>query len=172
MESVRARVPDLIRFIAAVFALNKCLVRTAYFLKHFMSVHHKSDNWVQELAADNTIKGQFLWGEHPNPDLVRVPVVPLTTGGASLGDGSESRKRGRDRGSGNRRERRQNGGQAKTTKKFTSNKFCRSRTNPASVCTHDPCIYSHECASCGQDHPASQCPAFDVAKAKAAARNR
>ena len=168
--------PDLIRFIAAVFALNKCLVRTAYFLKHFMSVHHKSDNWVQELAADNTIKGQFLWGEHPNPDMVRIPVVPLAVGGASSGGGSrehsDSRKRGRDRGG---RDRRQTGGPGPRAHKAftgTSNKFCRSRTNPAVTCTHNPCIFSHECASCGLDHPASQCPAFDAVKAKAAARNR
>ena len=35
---------------------------------------------------------------------------------------------------------------------------CYSRSDVAvGVCGHNPCIYGHDCATCGADHPAAEC---------------
>ncbi len=44
---------------------------------------------------------------------------------------------------------------------------CFSRSDPESVgCNYDNCIFSHACASCGEDHMARDCPSWDVSKTR------
>jgi hypothetical protein len=50
----------------------------------------------------------------------------------------------------------------------SSDKPCKSRCDPGFTCTYQDCVFSHACVSCGQNHPASACSSWDVAKGAAA----
>jgi hypothetical protein len=129
-----------------------------------MSEHSQADNWPAILLADNTIKGQFLWGEHPDPDLLYVPVVPLRSRGESQHRrGSGGQQHG---GSGKRKKSSRGRGGGKGGRGSSRSAYCRSRVFLASMCSYTPCQYNHSCACCGKDHPATDCPVYDLAKAK------
>ena len=44
---------------------------------------------------------------------------------------------------------------------------CFSRSDPSSAgCRYTDCIFSHTCASCGEDHAASACPSWEPPKTR------
>ena len=70
---------------------------------------------------------------------------------------------GRDRGNDRRDSHRQNGGSNRS-----SPGPCFSRTDPAvGDCRYHRCRFSHECGTCGENHPAAACPKWDPARTRA-----
>jgi hypothetical protein len=168
-------VPDLISFIAAVFAISRCPVRVSFYLKHFMAEYHAEVDWTSLLLAETELKGSYIWSStHPGPELEYAwwPGKPkrsrVAARQAPAALPMEQRPRGkrgqRAGGSGN------SAGGRKRTK---SAKACNSRKSVAGVCARgEACHFSHDCMSCGANHAASSCPSWDQSRVDAALRRQ
>jgi hypothetical protein len=172
---VRALLPDRRAFFRAVMLLvNFRPVSVARFTVEFIRKYVEEESWMPLLRSDAVMVQTYL-----------EKVVEPTSGRIrSMGNGPYSRSR-----SGTpTRPPRQPASRAYPGRRATlserprksagvppsyppapskSGKFCFSRVKLGSKCVHNPCRFSHSCASCndGKDHTADACPSFDAARA-------
>jgi hypothetical protein len=118
--------------------------------------------WVDR-AKDESMHLQmaFLNVQAPSSTADRTDPTPRANQTGRKKDNADKRKAGQGGNRGNRDKR--NRGNP-PTRKYKD--VCFSRSSLDSVCKFANCRFSHMCVSCGADHAASECPAWDPTKAE------
>ena len=154
VQSVKDRLADRLSFNKRAWAMDFPFHSLAKFVRAFMREYHDSDNWCEWLKRDNFLIATHLTGPGARETRTHTPDsrAKKRSRGSPGGGGG---KGGRGSGSG------------------SSSQFCHSRVyQKIGSCKFQtagkPCRFSHACASCGNDHPAKDCPSFDKTKAEAA----
>jgi hypothetical protein len=144
------------------------LSKSTYF-KHFLHRHAGSPDLLAAQSADTELIFKFLqpmrlYELPPTPGP--VPIPPLGGRGRGL-------KRSAPSAPPAQRAAPQMGrtfvGGVAGSGRTPSAKLCKSRVDLGFICSYPDCIFSHSCATCGKDHPASACQVWDAAKGAAAA---
>ena len=151
VKSVSSRVHDFLALDTKVWNYpNASDLSKSTFLKHFLLEHEASDDLVGEFDKATTLLARFMWSIAQPQSQSSGYVAPKRKlpklGPGSLTSASTADKRAR----------------------FMSEKPCYSRVEKGKVCDYPGCKFNHACVSCGQDHTASECNAFDEQKSKAA----
>jgi hypothetical protein len=155
-ETVSSRVPDMLKFSQKLWSMRVgTATQRLKFAKEFMYKHAKSLDWATLMDTDIVLmRESFDDGDACDNQRGRSRSRSPRRGGK--GAQRSNSRRGRSP---------QGRGRAKS--KPGAKPTCYSRTDPAvGQCTYNSCRFSHECASCGQDHPASSCPKWDKRKEK------
>lgn len=166
-EVAPSRVLDLVAFGRKLKTWpNSTPEGQAMFLKHFLKEKASSDTLASDMDGASFLHCKFLMGGSVAQPRGTARAASQgkaahkrSASSAGLSQSSSSAAGGRRGGSG--------GGRASGASK--SDRPCKSRVVKGWTCNYDPCCFSHDCVSCGGDHAASFCGAWDEDKAKAAA---
>ena len=166
-EAVAYRLEDMLRWNRKVWEMKwgDSQSTKVRLIKEFMFKYANADDWASKLESDFVLLQECREFEGPRPTSSQAP----TPSQGRRRRRSRSRDRGRpssrrERSLSPRRSRRDGGSSRRSSGKRP---YCHSRSDHAKgPCTYANCRFSHDCASCGADHTAADCPAWDAAKAK------
>jgi hypothetical protein len=148
----------------------------ATYFKHFLLKHAGSKDLLKDQRDDTELIYRFLvvhtGGMQSSSSSASSSSSSASSSSAS--SSSAARPRGSKRSSSALIPRGSAATTAAAPMRVRSEKPCFSRVDLNATCAYSDCVFSHACASCGRDHPASACPSWDAAKgaAAAAAMNR
>ena len=161
IKEIHHRARDMMRFSEKLWNFaGPSDDEKAKFMKHFMFEHAGEENWADSMFLDMQLMSRFLW--------------PKTQ--SDMGQRFESLKRRRDeeKNAFSRSQRPSRSGAGRQERptlraRTRTAKVCYTRLDPnRGECTYPSCRFSHQCASCGQNHSASACPKWDDAKGRRA----
>ena len=160
-----SRLFDILRWFRLLIEMKATDHSRVKFAKEFMWKYQGSDravDWEGKLESDYALQRDFLVAPSEARDMRRTPQG----GGSAARAGSNGRGRRREESPSGQ------GGRPDAKRPRVSRmRLCRSRSDPAKgECSFPSCKYSHECASCGQDHSAKACQTAGLWSTAMAAR--
>lgn len=163
-EAVAHRLPDMLRWNRKLWEMRwgdtpSTKVRL---VKEFMFKYAAADDWATKLESDFVLLQECREFQGSRSPASQTPAPSRRRRRSRSRDRGKAPPR-RDRSRSPRRDRR---GAVDPRRPPGGRQYCHSRSDPAKgTCTYARCRFSHECASCGADHAAADCPAWDAAKA-------
>lgn len=150
--AVAHRVPDMLKWARIVWSQGiGTPEQKVRYSKEFMFKYQRSEasDWVGKFSTDVPLMLEFLC-PLPQPQSKPSGTAAAPSGGRGKGSGAKRKATSAPPG----------------PRKPKKKRCCFSRSNPEhGECTYKNCRFCHKCASCGKDHCAQKCDAWDDKKA-------
>ena len=157
-EDLCHRAADMLKFHEQVWSYPRATdLGRAKFMKFFLERHCASESLMGSWLVEHDLMHRFLWTPVLDPGLYAAGHAPKRPRPSGVGSGSHSSSSSSSSSS-----------SGNSSRKL---QLCFSRLDRSAVCTRTNCRFSHKCASCGRDHPLSECSNFDAAKVAVAKTN-
>jgi hypothetical protein len=182
-------VTDRMAWKKAVFNTKRVSIeRQVNYCTQFMLKYQGKENetgWLQKFESNTPLLMSYLY---PSGGAMDLPMADSEQVGDTKrrkrpdrapADTAEPKRGQRDRSRGRTDKRQKPDGGGKGGGKGAAGKGsrplpggpCKSRIDPRAACTYGAsCKFSHACACCNAQHAASNCPAWDQAKANVVAK--
>ena len=122
------------------------------FMKEYMYDHAGETDWASAYHNDTVLVKKYLAKSSGSASLGAAPSGDRRQPSTTKSSGGKRRR--------SRSPRRDRGARGEYTRKV-----CYTRLDPKrGECTYRGCKFSHKCATCGEDHPASKCPRWEDKK--------